>query len=84
MRSIIRQQVFCFLPPYFESIYILLALSLEELKTLSAHFSSCYLTYRKNNRVAHQRKMGAGQKGFLPTPLDKLVFRASTLFYDVY
>ncbi|GFN45142.1 transposase family protein [Candidatus Regiella insecticola] len=52
----------------------LVGLSLEELKTLSAHFSSCYLTYRKNNRVAHQRKMGAGQKGFLPTPLDKLVF----------
>ncbi|WP_290607680.1 transposase family protein [Arsenophonus sp. ENCA] len=36
--------------------------------------SCCYLIYRKKNRKDHERQMGAGQKGFIPTPLDKLLF----------
>ncbi|PAV02535.1 hypothetical protein CBG25_10315, partial [Arsenophonus sp. ENCA] len=52
----------------------IIGLSVEELKNLAAEFSACYLIYRKKNRKDHERQMGAGQKGFIPTPLDKLLF----------
>ncbi|WP_440866922.1 hypothetical protein [Symbiopectobacterium purcellii] len=38
------------------------------MKNLAAEFSACYLIYRKKNRKDHERQMGAGQKGFIPTP----------------
>ncbi|WP_063655680.1 hypothetical protein [Candidatus Arsenophonus triatominarum] len=52
----------------------IIGLSVEELKNLAAEFSACYLIYRKKNRKDHERQMGAGQKGFIPNPLDKLLF----------
>ena len=51
-----------------------LGLDAESVLALERDFREAHHQLRQSNREDRQRKMGAGQKGFLPGTLDKLVF----------